>query len=108
MINTLVAKAISEKRLAFASFLHQFQWEHGTHNSLVPGSSPGGPTILHLELSTYGTESSGTGVPWCSLVGGGTFRGGGRVLCPLSCQCVAGKEASNLIKVGDSSGLVIC
>ena len=37
----------TEKRLRFFSFLQPYQSVGGTHNPLVPGSSPGGPTTSH-------------------------------------------------------------
>jgi hypothetical protein len=39
------AEGHTEKPLRFFSFLQQQQRVSGTHNPLVPGSSPGGPTI---------------------------------------------------------------
>ena len=34
-----------EKRFGFFGFLQQKRWDSGTHNPLVPGSSPGGRAI---------------------------------------------------------------
>jgi len=34
-----------ERRLGFFDFLQQKRWDTVTHKTLVPGSSPGGPTI---------------------------------------------------------------
>jgi hypothetical protein len=50
-----------EKRLVFFGFLARVRWDTVTHNPLVPGSSPGGPTIslgIHRLMTPRARDSS--------------------------------------------------
>jgi hypothetical protein len=58
-------------RLGFFAFLQQKRWDTVTHNPLVPGSSPRGPTFpnefIALDIEARGSESLDTSIVECRL-----------------------------------------
>ena len=63
-----------EKRLGFFGFLARIRWDTVTHNPLVPGSSPGGPTISlgnHWLMAPRAGDSN----PLVHPIGGGVRLG---------------------------------
>ena len=60
-VGTVGSGGTPEKRLGFFGFLSKIRWDTVTHNPLVPGSSPGGPTIsigIHRVMSPRAGDSS--------------------------------------------------
>ena len=67
-----------ENRSGFFDFLQQKRWDTVTHNPLVPGSSPGGPTISHRNHSVMASRARDSS-PLVHPIGGGVRLVGLRV-----------------------------
>ena len=67
-----------ENRSVFFDFQDQKRWDTVTHNPLVPGSSPGGPTIS-IGIHKLMTPRAGDSSPLVHPIGGGVRLVGLRV-----------------------------